>query len=123
METLATTSRADKEALVAELQKAITALNSVWPLLDRKDSQQAAQRQQLMGERRQLNNQLDRVLDELLDQPGTKLAAALQELQQASQRADEAKQAIDQQLELQGKVADVIAQAGKAVAAVASVFV
>ena len=123
METVATgVSRADREALVNELQQAITALNKVWPLLDRADPKQAAQRQYLMSERRQLNSQLDRTLDDVYERPGSKIELALLELQQASLRAADARLAIQQQQRLYESVADVIEQAGKAVAAVASVF-
>ncbi|MGH1461126.1 MAG: hypothetical protein ACRBB6_03730 [Neptuniibacter sp.] len=112
----------EKEALLAEIQHAITAINNVWPLLDRKDPVEFKKRQKLLAEKRKLVDQFDEVLDDLMNDTPDEITAALADLQAATTKAKEAKESIENDIAKIEKVTNAITKAVKAVSSVAAVL-
>jgi len=111
-----------KEALLAEIQNSISAINNVWPLLDKSDSVEYRKRQKLLSEKRKLLDQYDEVLDDLMNDTPDEITQALADLQVATQKAKDAKQSIQDNVDKIKKVTNAITQAVKAVSSVAAVL-
>lgn len=112
----------EKENLLDKIQKAISAINEIWPLLSVSDPVEFKKRQKLIGEKRKLLDQYDEVLADLMNGTPDEVAEALADLEAVTQIAKDAKQAISDGIEKIDKVTDAITKAVKAVSSVAAVL-
>lgn len=112
----------EKECLLAEMQGAITAINNVWPMLDRTDPIEFKKRQKLLSEKRKLTDQFDEVLDNLMNDTPDEINTAMEDLKAAVKKAKEAKASIQDNVDKIDTVTNAIEKVVKAVSSVAAVL-
>lgn len=100
---------------LSELDKAINALNDLFPLL-----KNGAQRDKYISERKKLNDQASDLAYKSLINYGSELNDAIEALNRVTESANEAKKSIKATGENIKKVADTIDKIAAAVAALAS---
>ena len=101
---------------LSELNKAINALNDLWPLLEGKE------RESVLRERNNLNDKASELAHKTLLVGVSEVNDAIEQLNKVTQSAKNAKESVDHVAERINKVADTIAKAVLAVAKVASLI-
>lgn len=101
---------------LSELNKAINALNDLWPLLE------GDERQKILKERNSLNEQASELAHKTLSEGMPELNAAVEQLKQVTQSAKDAKNSINQTAAGIHKVGDTVEKAASAVGKVAALL-
>lgn len=101
---------------LSELNKAINALNDVWPLLE------GEERQKILTERNNLNEMASELSYKTLLEEAPELTDAIEQLKKVTQSAKATKASIDHAAERINKVADTTDKAVSAVAKVAALI-
>ena len=96
---------------LSELNKAISALNNLWPLLDQGDEQ----RDKIIAARNNLKDKASELAHKTLLNGVPELNDAIEQLNRVKQSAKDAKDSIDQVAERINKVADTIEKSVSAV--------
>src|SRR5690606_7302119 len=103
-------------AELSELNKAINALNDLWPLLEGED------REKILNERDSLNEQASELAHKTLLEGVPELTDAVEQLKQVTQSAKDARSFIDQTAIRINKIEDTIGKAALAVGKVAGLL-
>lgn len=101
---------------LSELNKAINALNDLWPLLE------GDEKRDVLRERDKLNDQAEALADKELRKNTPELTAAIEQLNLVTQAAIDAKESIDNVTKRIILVAKTIKKASSAVVKVASLL-
>lgn len=109
--------------ILDDIQKAMNEIGELWPLLSDHNPEEAAQRKNLLAQRRVLQEQYDEIMDNALNIETEQLIEVVLKLREATAQAKEAKNSLDSVIEKIKKVSSAIEKITKAVDAVGSVLV